>query len=277
MSPLPLPRSAAMPTFDTPSPISLRIDLSGGSLLVRAADRADTVVTVRPGNPSSAADVQAVEQTRVTFSDGRLVVTAPRRPRLLFFGTGPSVDVEVLVPEGSALEANLTAGDVDCEGRLGDVRIDDRYGDIRIDRASALHARTSAGDITVGRVDEDGEAGTSYGEIRVREATGSLRLDSACGDITVEHALASVGASTKYGQVSVHSAAGGSLDLATAYGKVEAGIPEGTAAWLDLESSSGKVRNLLTPSDAPDETDESDEPLRIRARTSYGDIVVRRA
>ena len=114
------------------------------------------------------------------------------------------------------------------------------------------------------QIDGDAEAGTSYGEIRVREAAGALRLDSACGDITVERALASVGASTKYGQVSVHQAAGGSLDLATSYGKVEAGIREGTPAWLDLESSSGKVRNLLTPSDAPD---DSDEPLRIRART----------
>jgi DUF4097 and DUF4098 domain-containing protein YvlB len=263
-----------MPTFDTPSPIHIRVDLSGGSLRVRASDRSDTVVSVHPSNPSSAADGQAAEQTRVAYSDGRLVVTAPRRPRLLFFGTGPSADIEVLVPEGSALEADLTGGDVDCEGRLGDVRIDNRYGDIRIDRTSTLHARTSAGDITVAQVDGGGEAATSYGEIRVREAAGSLRLDSACGDITVEHAVASVEASTKYGQVSVHSAAGGSLDLATAYGKVEAGIREGTAAWLDLESSSGKVRNLLTPGDAPDGSDES---LRIRARTSYGDIVVHRA
>jgi DUF4097 and DUF4098 domain-containing protein YvlB len=263
-----------MPTFDTPSPIEIRIDVSGGSLRVRASDRSDTVVTVRPGSEHKAADLQAADQTRVEFTDGRLVVAAPRRPRLLFFGTMPSVEIELLVPEDSGLEATLTAGDVDCEGRLGVVRIDDRYGDIRVDRASTLRARTSAGDITVARVDGDGEAGTSYGEIRVREATGTLRLDSACGDITVERALGSVGATTKYGQVSVHQAGGGSLDLATSYGKVEAGIPEGTPAWLDLDASSGKVRNLLTPSDAPR---ESEEPLRIRARTSYGDIVVRRA
>jgi DUF4097 and DUF4098 domain-containing protein YvlB len=263
-----------MPTFDTPSPIQIRVEASGGSLRVRAGDRTDTVVTVHPSNPHSSADGQAADQTRVEFTGGRLVVTAPRRPRLLFFGTMPSVDIELLVPEGSALDAALTAGDVDCEGRLGDVRIDDRYGDIRIDRAATLHVHTSAGDITVAQVDDEGEAGTSYGEIRVREAAGSLRLHSACGDITVERALASVGASTKYGQVSVHSAAGGSLDLATSYGKVEAGIRDGVPAWLDLEASSGKVRNLLTPSDAPD---GPDEPLRIRARTSYGDIVVRRA
>ena len=70
----------------------------------------------------------------------------------------------------------------------------------------------------------------------------------------------------------MHDAAGGSLDLATSYGKVEAGVRDGTPAWLDLEASSGRVRNLLTASDAPD---GSEEPLRIRARTSYGDIVVR--
>jgi DUF4097 and DUF4098 domain-containing protein YvlB len=263
-----------MPTFDTPTPVQIRIDVSGGSVRVRAGERADTVVTVRPGNERRSADVQAADSTRVSFTDGKLVVTAPRRPRLLFMGTMPSIEIDLLVPEGSDLEVALAAGDVDCEGRLGDVRIENKYGDLRVDRASTLRARTSAGDITVNSIEKDAEAGTSYGEIRVRNACGNLRLDSACGDITVERALASVGATTKYGQVSVHDAAGGSLDLATSYGKVEAGVREGTPTWLDLEASSGKVRNLLTASDAPG---ESEEPLRIRARTSYGDIVVRRA
>jgi DUF4097 and DUF4098 domain-containing protein YvlB len=263
-----------MPTFDTPSPISIRFDVSGGSVRVVAGDRTDTVVTVRPGNERRSADAQAAEQTRVEYADGRLAVTSPRRARLLFMGSMPSVEIELLVPQGSSLEASLSAGSVDCEGRLGDVRIDNRYGDIRIDHAATLHARTSAGDVTVSRVDGDTDAGTSYGNVRVGESTGALRLDSACGDITVQSAHGTVGASTKYGQVSVHQAAGGSLDLATAYGTVEAGVREGTPAWLDLEASSGKVRNLLTPSDAPD---DSEEPVRIRARTSYGDIVVRRA
>ena len=73
------------------------------------------------------------------------------------------------------------------------MRIDNRYGDIRIDRAATLHARTSAGDITVRQVDEDAEAGTSYGKIRVGETAGALRLDSACGDITVQDAPARSG------------------------------------------------------------------------------------
>jgi DUF4097 and DUF4098 domain-containing protein YvlB len=263
-----------MPTFDTPSPIAIRLDVSGGSVRVLASDRSDTVVSVRPGNERRSADVQAAEQTRVEYADGRLVVTSPRRARLLFMGNMPSVEIELRVPAGSSLEAALTAGAVDCDGRLGNVRIDNRYGDIRIDSAATLHARTSAGDVTVSRVDGDAETGTSYGSIRIGESAGTLRLDSACGDITVQNAQASVTASTKYGQVRVHCAAGGTLDLATSYGTVEAGIAEFTPAWLDLESSAGTVRNLLTPSAAPD---GSEKPVRIRARTSYGDIVVRRA
>jgi DUF4097 and DUF4098 domain-containing protein YvlB len=263
-----------MPTFDTPSPVSVHLDLSAGSVRVIAGDRTDTVVTVRPGDERRSADVQAAEQTRVEYADGRLVVASPRRPRLLFMGNTPSVEVEILVPEHSSLEASLSAGDVDCEGRLGDVRIDNRYGEIRVEQAATLHARTSAGDVTVARVDREADAGTSYGNIRIGEAAGTLRLDSSCGDVTVQSAHGTVAASTKYGQVSVQRAGAGSLDLATSYGTVEAGVREGTPAWLDLECSAGKVRNLLTPSAAPD---DSEEPVRIRARTSYGDIVVRRA
>ena len=263
-----------MSSFDTPVPIRARIELSGGSVSVRASARPDTVVDVRPTNPDSSADVQLAAQTRVEYADGRLTVTVPRRPRLLFFGGMPSVDVEVLVPERSTLDVSSTAGDVDCEGRLGDVRIDTKYGDIRVDSSSAARVRTAAGDIAIAAAEGPAEASTSYGEIRIARASGDLQLDSACGDITVDCALASVGARTKYGQVRVHEAVQGSLDLETAYGTVEAGIRQGTAAWLDVASASGRVRNLLTESTGPAGSEDS---LRVRARTAHGNIVIRRA
>ena len=89
----------------------------------------------------------------------------------------------------------------------------------------------------------------------------------------MERALASVGATTKYGQVRVHQAVGGSLDLATAYGKVEAGVPEGTPAWLDLDRRPAGPE----PAHALRCPGRLRRAPRIRARTSYGDIVVRRA
>ena len=72
----------------------------------------------------------------------------------------------------------------------------------------------------------------------------------------------------------VGQAVRGSLVLETAYGEVEAGVREGTAAWLDVDSGSGHVRNLLTETEGPEGADET---VEIHARTSYGDIVVRRA
>ena len=262
-----------MPTFATPSPVHTRVEVGGGSLRVRATDRSDTVVEVRPGNPRSSADITAAEQTRVEYADGQLRISAPRRPRLHFFGGMPTVDIEVFLPEGSRVEVSSTAGDVDCEGRLGDVRIDTKYGDIHIERTASLHARTTAGDISVSAVDGAGDAGTAYGGIRVREAGGDLRLDSACGDIDVDRALASVSATTKYGEVRVGQAVRGSLVLETAYGAVEAGIREGTAAWLDVASQHGTVRNQLRPTEGPADDDATAE---IHASTGYGDVVVRR-
>jgi DUF4097 and DUF4098 domain-containing protein YvlB len=263
-----------VPSFDTPDPVHARIELSAGTLRVLAGDSAETVVDVRPGDPRSSADVQAAQQTRVAYAAGTLRVTQPRRTRLLFFTAGPSVEVEVHLPAGSRLEVSSSAGDVDCEGPLGAVQVDSRYGDVRIDAATAVRARTSAGDIQLRTADGDVQASTSYGEIRIGSGHGDLRLENACGDITVDSAAASVSARTQYGQVRVLDAVRGSLRLESAYGNVEAGVREGTAAWLDVESSSGRVRNLLTSTEGPHGAAET---LEITARTAHGNIVIRRA
>jgi len=62
--------------------------------------------------------------------------------------------------------------------------------------------------------------------------------------------------------------------LETAYGAIEVGVREGTAAWLDVSSGSGSVHNSLTASEGPE---QSEDTVKIRARTRYGNIDVRRA
>ena len=66
----------------------------------------------------------------------------------------------------------------------------------------------------------------------------------------------------------------GSASLKTGFGEIEVGIASGTAAKLDASTSFGRVRNQLEAADGPQATDET---LDLRARSSYGDIVVRRA
>ncbi|WP_089404634.1 DUF4097 family beta strand repeat-containing protein [Geodermatophilus saharensis] len=263
-----------MPTFDTPDPISARIDVAAGGVRVRATDRAVTEVTVRPRDERSSADVQAAEQATVTYADGHLLVRTTGRPRLLFLGSGGEVDVDVVLPEGSALDVRTTAGDVSCSGRLGAVALETRYGDLRLDTATRLRARTSSGGVTAGAVDGDAVVHTAYGDVRVGRTDGDARLQTSCGDVTVDRAAGSLLGSTRYGRVRVGEAVGGSVVLETAYGEVEAGIPAGTAAWLDLQAAAGSIRNELTAADGPDDAGGT---VELRARTGYGDILVRRA
>ena len=66
-----------------------------------------------------------------------------------------------------------------------------------------------------------------------------------------------------------HTVRVGSLRL----GDVEVGVRAGTAAWLDVSAGAGKVQNALDPTDAPEPAAAT---VEIRARTSLGDIVIRR-
>ncbi len=263
-----------MPTFDTPAPVTARIDVAVGSVRVRATDRPVTTVEVRPHDERSSADVQAAGQATVTLDGGHLLVRTTGRPRLLFLGSGGQVDVDVALPEGSSVEVRTSAGDVSCSGRLGATSLESRYGDLRLDTATGLRARTSSGGITAGAVDGETVAHTDYGDVRIGRTDGDARLRSTCGDVTVDRAAGTLVGSTNYGRVRVGEALRGSLVLETAYGEVEAGIAAGTAAWLDLSSASGSIRNELAAADGPDDAGDT---VEVRARTAYGDILVRRA
>jgi hypothetical protein len=62
--------------------------------------------------------------------------------------------------------------------------------------------------------------------------------------------------------------------LETAAGELEVGVREGTAAWLDVSAHHGRVRTSLDEASTPD---EGEATVEVRARTSYGDIVIHRA
>jgi DUF4097 and DUF4098 domain-containing protein YvlB len=87
-------------------------------------------------------------------------------------------------------------------------------------------------------------------------------------------AKAGLGAKSANGDVRLGEAVRGSVVLETHAGDVEVGIREGTAAYLDVRSVAGRVLNELDAAGAPE---PSAETVEVRARTSTGDIVIRRA
>ncbi|WP_371611914.1 DUF4097 family beta strand repeat-containing protein [Streptomyces clavifer] len=278
-----------MPSFDTPEPISATAHVDAGSIQFTAGDRSDTVVEVRPRDPDKDQDVRAAEQTETTYASGELAVRTPK-PNL--FGRTGTVDVTVELPTGSRIEVTGAWAQVLGEGRLGEVRVKTSAGDVRLDTTGPLRLTASHGSITVDRVEGPAEITTSSGSMRVGlvdgpavlknshgtttvgAVTGELRVSGANGDIEIRRAEDSVTATTAHGTLRVGEVARGTVQLETNHGAIEVGVREGTAAWLDVQSGSGQVRNTLTASGAPEETEDT---VRVRARTRHGSIDVRRA
>ncbi|WP_371494989.1 DUF4097 domain-containing protein [Kitasatospora sp. NBC_00374] len=279
-----------MPSFDTPEPISATAHVEAGSIRFAAGDRLDTVVEVRPRDPKKDQDVRAADQTEVTYTGGVLTVRTPKQ-RYLIGRTG-TVDVTVELPTGSRIDMTGAWAQVLGEGRLGEVRVKTSSGDVRLDTTGPLHLTASHGSITVDQVEGMAEITTSSGSLRVGlldgpavlknshgtttvgAATGELRVSGANGDIEIRRAEDSVTATTAHGTLRVYEVARGTVQLETSYGAIEVGIREGTAAWLDVSSGSGQVRNTLTASEAPEATEDT---VKVRARTRYGNIDILRA
>jgi DUF4097 and DUF4098 domain-containing protein YvlB len=280
-----------MPTFETPEPIAATIDVVMGHVQVSAGDRRATVVEVRPNDPANKEDLEAAERTRVEYANQRLLVKAPKLRSWSWRSSGGSIDVTIELPAGSQMHATGQLADFSSEGQLGDCRIKTGLGHIRIDLADKLSLKSGMGDISVDRATGHAEVETGAGEVRVRElggsaaiknaggdtwvgvAGGDLRVGSANGNIAVDLAQASVGAKTARGGVRLGEVVRGAVALETHVGDLEVGIPEGTAAWLDVSATAGQVHNAL---DAVDSPGPAAETVEVRGRTSYGHIVIRR-
>ncbi|MEU4097343.1 DUF4097 family beta strand repeat-containing protein [Streptomyces sp. NPDC026673] len=278
-----------MPSFDTPEPISVTAHVGAGSVRFTASDRRDTVVEVRPLDPKRDKNVRAAEQTEVTYASG--VLTVRTKDRYLIGPTG-AVDVTVELPTGSRVEVTGSWTQVLGEGRLGEVRVKTSSNDVRFDTTGPLEMTASHGSVIVDRIEGAAEITTSSGSLRigtidgpavlknshgtttVGAAIGELRVRGAHGNVDIERAESSVAATVAHGNLRVAEVARGTVQLETSYGAIEVGIREGTAAWLDVSSERGQVRNTLADSAPPENTEDA---VEVRARTRWGNIDIRRA
>jgi len=281
-----------MPTFKTPQPITVTVELCVADLRIVASERTDTAVAVRPSHSARAGDVAAAEQTRVEYADGRLLIKAPNGWRHLTpLGGRDSIDVEIELPAGSELRGDAAVAAVRGTGRLGECHLKISAGSIDIADVGPVQLRTSAGDITVGRVGGDAELTTSSGALRVEsidgtavvknsngdtrigEIAGDVRVSGANGDIVIDRARAAVVAKTANGDVHVGEVSVGAIEAETARGRIEIGVADGVAAWLDLKTGFGNVHNNL---DAAAQPAAGEDMVQVRARTAFGDISIRR-
>ncbi|AHI02132.1 DUF4097 family beta strand repeat-containing protein [Kutzneria albida] len=281
-----------MPKFDTPEPISVTLELGVGNVRITASDRTDTIVDVRPSDETDESDVQAAQQVRVDYANGRLQVTGPKARVFDFSRKTRSVEVSIDLPSGSQVSGEVQLGDLSGTGWLGECGFKTSTGNVRLERTGPLRVDTAAGHVTADGIAGNAEIHTGSGKVRIGEVegsvvvknsngdttidavTGDIRVRAANGDISVNRAGAGVHAKTANGGIRLGEVARGSVELGTAMGDLEIGIAEGTAARLDVHTGFGQVRNLLDNTTRPE---GSAETVEVRAHTSFGGITIRRS
>jgi DUF4097 and DUF4098 domain-containing protein YvlB len=285
-------------SFNTPSPIAVTLDLYVADVRIVASDRTDTIVEVRPSDPANPADVKAAENTRVEYDDATgtlsVITRKPRNRFVNFSKRHESVDVVIALPTDSDVRGEADLGDYRTEGVLGAVALKTDFGAVRIGETGALNIRTGLGEITVdgstgsaevhsgsgeiriGAVDGSADVSTSNGTIRIGVITGPANVKVANGALFVDRALSDITAASSNGEVRIGEVVRGKASATSKNGRVDVGVREGSAAWLELNTSVGRVYNELASSQAPDPGEPVDK-VQVHASTTLGDVVIRRA
>ncbi|WP_188191384.1 DUF4097 family beta strand repeat-containing protein [Nonomuraea sp. SYSU D8015] len=305
-----------MPTFDTPEPISVRIDLPGGEVRIIAGDRTDTVVEVWSGDDEEQVPIQ------VGYAGGTLVVKAARPETSTLsslsrhaggtgalvaaalrqswswsglsglFGDWDSTRVTIELPSGSHVQGEAMAGEFHCAGRLGDCRLKTDYGDIRLDSAATIRLSSDSGEITVEPATGRAEITAGSGDIRINELDGTALIRNDDGEIYLGEVTGDLRLIGVNGDMHVHRTHG-DVEAKTVHGSVRIGeiargsvVLTSTTGDLEVGIRQGTAAWLdvstangsLVNSLAPHDGPEAfDESVEIRARSHDGDIVIRRA
>ncbi|MFD4403151.1 hypothetical protein ACFWPH_10325 [Nocardia sp. NPDC058499] len=164
-----------MPTFQTPDPIAVAVEVLSADVLVHATDRTDTVVDIGPADESKKGDIRAAEQTRVDFTGGVLTVRTPKDWRTHTpFGGNPTIAVTLEVPAGSQLKSTAGVGRIAASGELGRCDLEIAAGDITVERAGdSVTAKVAKGDIRIGEA--------IRGELRLETSMGELEIGISPG------------------------------------------------------------------------------------------------
>jgi DUF4097 and DUF4098 domain-containing protein YvlB len=260
-----------MPTFKTPQPITVVLDLQNADIRIAASDRKDTVVDVQARDAGTDID----DVVRVEFVAGRLSVSSRNILAFLPVHRRDALGVSIALPAGSRVQGSAAMGDLRADGKFGDCLFKAGKGDVAIDRIAGEAQITSGfGAIRIGQVEGNSTIKSATGDTHIGEAGGEVRVSAANGDVTIGRTQGVAVLRTANGDIRIDEVARGSVNLETANGALEIGIREGTAAWLDVKTHHGNIRNSMSTENAQGQAKETAE---IRGRTANGDIIVRRS
>ncbi len=282
-------------SFDAEGPVELDVSTGPGRIDVRLVDEPGVHVEVRH-DPSGASPfamgvsnlmswintqfgqgaeeapvslaAEAVRQTRIDFTGGRLVVRTSKDMQL----RNVAVAVSVQAPLDSHVTAKSGSGDLDVTGAAGRLELATGSGRVSADQAAgSAKVDTGSGVVRLGPMAAGVRAKTGSGDVEVTSVGGVSTVVTGSGDVWLGAVTSDVLARTGSGNVTIADAAAGQVELHTGSGAIRVGVRAGSPAEIDLSSGSGEAQSDLDLSSTPP---SSAPALHVRGRTGSGSALV---
>ncbi|MDA3624373.1 DUF4097 family beta strand repeat-containing protein [Saccharopolyspora oryzae] len=287
--------------FDTSGPIRIDIGNSLGPVTVELADTEATYVEVRHDPAASGPDwrsgltgllnwvseqfdtgirsggdvrgpqepiAEAVRRTRVDLTGNRLAIRTPATSPL----RNVPLSVKVRAPLDSEVAVNTSSGEVRVSGPARRVGVQAGSGTVSIEQASdRATVRSGSGQLRLGTMTGGVHARSGSGDIEISSLEAPSSVATGSGNVWLGAVSADVLVRSGSGDLTIADATEGQVELITGSGELQVSIHRGTAAEVDLTSSTGSASSDLVVSDQPPE----EEPkLRVFGRTGTGDAVL---
>jgi len=275
---IPEPRREVLPAS---GPVKLHVESARGRIVVRAADQDTTDITVDITVTGARAG-----EVRVSQDGPRIGIQAPK-PRYGIVGRADELEIEVVVPLDSDLDARSGSASITASGRLMTVRAKSGSGAVVLDQATTVVVGTGSGDISIaeadghvrvrtgsgavdlGRIARTASISTGSGDVCLGQVLGTAVVKTGSGDLEVGESAADLTSKTGSGDVVVRTARRGRIQVKGASARVQIGVPAGTPVWTDVTSVTGRVSSALPPVGRPE---PGVDHLELRATTVSGDI-----
>ena len=281
-------------TFTVQPGGTLHVETQGGDIRVLPSEGTVVKITAkeRIGASTDAEADALLKKLSLTFEQigGEVSARAKyeERPMGFHFGSWPPVTVSftVTVPASFATDLNTSGGSITVGDLTGKVRARTSGGDIKLGKmANDIDARTSGGSVSLDEGNGRVNLSTSGGDIMAGRLTGPSELSTSGGSIKIESVEGGLHASTSGGEV--RAGFTGPLKeecvLGTSGGSVKITVDKNAAFRLDAATSGGQVdaTGLTLTIERPSSNGSQlagavngGGPL-LKLRTSGGDIVVR--
>lgn len=216
---------------------------------------------------------------------GAKVIGFPRRGVIRVFLpeslAGKLEEIKIVTASGDVTVEDLGAakqvirtlsGDISGACSIGDVTLGTASGDIAFEAIEGdVSIRTASGDVKVTKIVGKTNVGTASGDVRIKELQGDGSIHTASGDVNCNLTVA-----------------GEKIEIGTASGDVELGVPADASIQMTLKTASGDLKTFCDCLATDEEVNYvkngkravgtiGQEPfLQVKVSTASGDIEVNR-